>query len=141
MLLRPFVHHLTELDLTIGSMMHFVDVNGKVRNGTDELAQFVGQCHTLQFFFREERRVLIAIEAVKDDLFGIGDSHQSLQIFKRLMIVDFLGIGILDAVALIGRFLFIQNLKLNQSAQFCSRWFRDNPRWVELLDMLQTGND
>ena len=30
MLLRPFVHHLTELDLTIGSMMHFVDVNGKV---------------------------------------------------------------------------------------------------------------
>ena len=47
MLLRPFADHLTELDFAVGSMMHLVDINSKMRNGTYKLAQFIGQCHTL----------------------------------------------------------------------------------------------
>ena len=84
---------------------------------------------------------MIGIETIKNNLFGIGDSHQSLQVFKRLVVVNLLGIGVLDAIALIGCLLFIQNLKLDLSAQLCGRRFWDNPRRVELLDMLQTWDD
>ena len=56
------------------------------------------------------------------------------------MVVYFLCIRILDAIALIGCLLFIQNLELDKAAQFCGRWLRDNPRGVELLDVLQAGD-
>ena len=56
------------------------------------------------------------------------------------MVVNLLGIGVLDAIALIGCLLFIQNLKFYLSSQLCGRRFRDNPRRVKLLDMLQAGN-
>ena len=108
-------------------MMYLVDINGKVRDRADEFPQFVSQSHALQFFFRNKRRVLIAWQTVENNLLGIGNGNQSLQVFKRLVVVNLLGIGILDAVTLIGSFLLIQNLELNQTTQFSGRRFRDNP--------------
>ena len=107
----------------------------------DNFPQFIGNFELFLFFFRQKRAIVVIIKSVKNNLFSICDGNQPYQIFQGLMNVDFLCVWIFDPVTFVCGFLLIKNLKLDKAFQLGGRRFRNNPRRVKFLNMLETRYD
>ena len=137
----PSVHHLAQFDVAVRSVMHLVDVDGQAGQAADDVAQLVGRADALLFLAAEELAVRVLPHAVQDDLLGIGHRHQSHQLVQRLVLADFLRVGVAHQVALLRGLLLVQHLELDEPLQARGGGFGDDPRGVEVADIPQAGHD
>ena len=122
-------------------MVDFVNENRQSGQFSNQIPQFIGL--TVLFivtFFKKTQLALGFLDAIQDDLFRIGNGHQAKQVRKRLVVGNFLDIGILGFVGFACRFPLIQNFKRDLPFQAGCRRFRNDPGRVKLLNCPQAGN-
>ena len=109
---RPAVDYSTELDLIADRVVYFVDKDRKRWQLSDEVTQLIGLAISFVLAVLEEADLpLLLLDSVKDDLFCIGDRYQAEQLVQRLVVSDFLNIGILGFVGFVGCLALIQHFK------------------------------
>ena len=81
------------------------------------------------------------LNAVKNDLLGICHSNKAKKFGQRLVICDFLYIGILRFIRLLGSFTLVQHLKGNNAFDFSGRRFGNDPGRIEILNCFQTRDN
>ena len=111
MLYGPFFHHLTQLNLAVGSVVNFVYEDGQMRYASDDFAQFVGYAYFGQLLFVEQCRVFVFAYPVENDFLGIGYRHKPHKVIQRLVVVYLLGVRVSYQIALFCRFLFVEDFK------------------------------
>ena len=138
--LCPLVNHLTQFNITITCMMHLVNIDTERRDTFDNLTQFIREFHFLPLFSRIKVTVapLFFIPFLKNNLLSISHCHQSPKIRKRLVIIDFLSIGIFYKITLRCSLLLIEYFKLYLTMNLRGSWLRQYPSWVEVLNMSNT---
>ena len=122
-------------------MVDFVNENRQSGQLSNQVAQFIGlTILVVVAFFKEAQLTLVFLDAIQDDLFRIGNGHQAKQVRKRLVVGNFLYIGVLGLIGFAGGFSLIQNFKRNLPFQAGCRRLWDHPGRIKLLNCPQTGN-
>ena len=119
--------------------MYLINENGKGGQFANEITQLVGLAiGFIRAVLKETDLALLLLNAVKNDLLGIGDCHKPEQLVQRLVIGDLLYIGVFRFVGLAGCLALIQHLKDELALYIRSGRFRQHPGRIKVLDGTQT---
>ena len=119
--------------------MYLINENCKGGQFANEITKLIGLAiGFISAVLKETDLALLLLNAVKNDLLGIGDCHKPEQLVQRLVVGDLLYIGVFRLVGLVGRLALIQHLKGDHALDIRSGRLRQHPGRIKVLDGTQT---